>query len=187
MSRVGKKPIKIVSGVKVKIEPSALRIEGPKGKLSTPVPEGISFELKDGELVARRSDDSKQMAALHGLARSLAANAVKGVTEGFSRGLDIVGIGYKAEVKGGFLTLILGYSHPIEYPIPEGITIKFEKVAGKPLQNYVGTLTISGADRQQVGQVAANLRGLRQPDPYKGKGIRYVGEVIKLKVGKKAA
>ena len=187
MSRVGKKPVRIPSGVQVHIDEQVLRVEGAKGKLSTPIPAGITFALQNGELIAQRAADSKSARALHGLARALAANAVLGVSQGFERRLDLVGIGYKAEIRGATLALALGYSHPIEYPFPDGIVIKFEKVAGKALQNYIGTLTVSGADKQQVGQVAANIRALRPPDPYKGKGIRFSNEVIKLKVGKKAA
>ncbi|PYQ01216.1 MAG: 50S ribosomal protein L6 [Acidobacteria bacterium] len=168
MSRVGRKAIAIPKDVKVQIEGSALHVQGPKGKLSTPVPPGIS-----------RSNDERQQRAFHGLARALANNAVKGVTEGFSKELDIVGVGYKAQVEGKKLVLSLGFSHPVNYPIPEGIKIGVDAKANR--------VTVSGIDRQQVGQVAAEIRNLRRPDPYKQKGIRYVGEVLKKKAGKAGA
>jgi large subunit ribosomal protein L6 len=186
MSRVGKKPIKIPSGVKVAIKDGILEVEGKKMKLSSPIPAGIHFKLEGDELVASRDSDERPLPAYHGLARALAANNVHGVTEGFSRMLDIVGIGFKAEAKAKAVTFSLGYSHPIEFPIPEGIAIKVEKVP-RTIQNYVTTLTISGADKQLVGQVAADIRALRAPDAYKGKGIRYTNETVRLKVGKKGA
>lgn len=178
MSRVGRKPIPIPKEVKVSISPLGLEIHGPKGKLKTPVPPGISFSLEGGELKCARSNDERQQRAFHGLARALAQNAVKGVTEGFSKELDIVGVGYKAQLEGNKVVFALGYSHPVEFPIPEGIKIAVEKQT---------RLTISGIDRQQVGQVAAEIRSLRKPDPYKQKGIRYVGEVLKKKAGKAGA
>lgn len=178
MSRVGKKLIPIPTGVKVSIGEELIEVQGPKGKLTTSVPDGIRFEMADGNLAATRSSDSKEHKALHGLARSLVANAVKGVTEGFQKELDIVGIGYRAEVKGKSVLLNLGFSHPIEFPIPIGINIAVEKQT---------RLVISGIDKQKVGQTAATLRSLRKPDPYKNKGIRYVGEVLKKKVGKTGA
>lgn len=186
MSRVGKKPIKLPAGVKIRQENGTLYVEGPKAKLTTPLFPGITVETKDGFLVATRADDSKRMRALHGLMRALAANAVTGVTEGFRREMDLVGIGYKAEVRGSALNLSLGYSHPIEFPIPSGIAVKVEKLQ-RSIQNYITTLVLTGSDKAKLGQFAANLRGLRPPDPYKGKGLRYAGERIKLKVGKKAA
>lgn len=178
MSRVGKKLIPIPTGVKVSIGEELIEVQGPKGKLTTSVPNGIRFEMADGNLAATRSSDSKEHKALHGLARSLVANAVKGVTEGFQKELDIVGIGYRAEVKGKSVLLNLGFSHPIEFPIPLGINIAVDKQT---------RLVISGIDKQKVGQTAATLRSLRKPDPYKNKGIRYVGEVLKKKVGKTGA
>jgi large subunit ribosomal protein L6 len=178
MSRVGKKLIPIPTGVKVSISEELIEVQGPKGKLTTSVPNGIRFEMADGNLAATRSSDSKEHKALHGLARSLVANAVKGVTEGFQKELDIVGIGYRAEVKGKSVLLNLGFSHPIEFPIPLGINIAVDKQT---------RLVISGIDKQKVGQTAATLRSLRKPDPYKNKGIRYVGEVLKKKVGKTGA
>jgi large subunit ribosomal protein L6 len=176
MSRIGNKPIEIPSGVTVTTEGSMVVVKGPKGSLHVSVPRGIQFERQDGRLVARR--ESEECAALHGLARSLVANAIRGVAKGFERPLDIVGIGYRAEVKGRTVQFALGYSHPIEFPIPEGVSIAVEK------QTHI---VVSGADKQQVGQVAAKIRALRPPDPYKNKGIRYTGERLKKKVGKAVA
>jgi large subunit ribosomal protein L6 len=178
MSRVGNKFIPIPSGVQVSISEGQIEVQGPKGKLHTPVPAGIRFEKKDGNLVAVRATDSKEHRALHGLMRSLVANSVKGVTVGFQKELEIVGIGYRAEVRGKAVVFSLGFSHPIEVPIPSGISITVDKQT---------RLVISGIDKQRVGQVAANLRSLRKPDPYKNKGIRYAGEVLRKKVGKTGA
>jgi large subunit ribosomal protein L6 len=186
MSRIGKKPIKVPSGVKVAIGDGRLEIEGKKAKLESPIPPGIRFELNGDTLTAIRGSDEKPYPAYHGLARALAANCIRGVTDGFTKDLDLIGIGYKVEVKPKAITLVLGYSHPIEFPIPQGIAIKAEKQS-KNIQNYVATITISGSDRQMVGQVAADLRSLRKPDAYKGKGLRYASEVVRLKVGKKGA
>ena len=186
MSRVGKKPIKVPSGVKVVIGDGRLEIEGKKAKLSTPIPPGIRYELNGDTLTAIRDSDEKPYPAYHGLARALAANSIRGVTEGFSKDLDLVGIGYKVDAKAKSVTLALGYSHPIEFPIPPGISVKVEKQS-RTIQNYVSTITISGSDRQMVGQVAADIRSLRKPDAYKGKGLRYASEVVRLKVGKKGA
>lgn len=176
MSRIGKKPIDVPRGASVDMDGAVAVVKGPKGSLRVPLPEGIRFERKDGHLTLARQDD--EQAALHGLTRSLLANAVKGVTDGFERHLDIVGIGYRAESKGTSVTLTLGYSHPIEFPLPAGIEVAVEKMTH---------LVVKGADKQQVGEVAAKLRGLRPPDPYKNKGIRYTGERLKKKVGKAAA
>ncbi len=176
MSRIGNKVIPVPSGVKVQLKDGSVEVQGPKGKMSVVVPRGIQFEQKDGTLVAKRDSDDKR--ALHGLARALVANAVTGVTQGFKRDLDIVGVGYRAEVKGKNVVLALGYSHPIEFPIPEGIQITVEK------QTH---MTVTGADKNQVGQIAANLRRLRPPDPYKQKGIRITGERLKKKAGKAGA
>jgi len=176
MSRIGNKVISVPSGVKVQIKDGAVDVQGPKGKMSVSVPRGIRFEQKDGSLVAKRESDEQR--ALHGLARALVANAVTGVTQGFKKELDIVGVGYRAEVKGKNLVIALGFSHPIEFAIPEGIQIAVEK------QTH---LTVSGADKGQVGQVSANLRALRPPDPYKQKGIRITGERLKKKAGKAGA
>ena len=176
MSRIGNKVIQVPSGVKIEIKDGVVAVQGPKGKMTIPVPRGIHFEQKDGTLVAQRETDEQR--ALHGLARALVANAVSGVTTGFKKELDIVGVGYRAEVKGRNLVLALGFSHPVEFPIPEGIQIAVDK------QTH---LVVSGADKGQVGQVAANLRGLRPPDPYKQKGIRLTGERLKKKAGKAGA
>ena len=178
MSRIGKKPIAVPSGVKVNIQGNLVSVQGPKGKLDTSVPGGIKLEQKDGHLVATRENDSQS--ALHGLARALVFNAVEGVTNGWKKELEIVGIGYRVEMKGkGTVVFTLGYSHPIEFPLPSGID-----VAVDPKQTR---LTISGIDRQKVGQVAADMRALRPPDPYKNKGVRYAGERLKKKVGKTGA
>ena len=178
MSRIGKKPIAVPKGVTVKIDGNMVAVQGPKGKLDTPLPEGITVEQMDGTLVAIRENDSQ--AALHGLARALVNNAVEGVTKGWTRELEIVGIGYRAELKGKSMVVFsLGYSHPIEYPLPTGVD-----VAVDPKQTR---LTLTSIDRQQVGQVAAEMRSLRPPDPYKNKGVRYVGERLKKKVGKTGA
>ena len=179
MSRIGKKPITLPKGVTVKIDDGAVEVQGPKGKLRQLVPPGILF-AKDGEaLVARleRADDSS-LRKFHGLARSLVANAVTGVTDGFKRELDIVGVGYRAELKGKEVHFALGYSHPVVFPIPTGIDVAVDKNTH---------IVVTGADRQLVGQVAANMRRLRKPDPYKQKGVRYTGEVLKKKVGKTGA
>jgi len=176
MSRVGNKPIPLPSGVKVRIEPGAVSVEGPKGKLRAEVPAAIRFQQKDSTVVAVRERDED--AALHGLARSLVQNAVTGVTQGFNKELEIVGIGYRANVTGKIATFVLGYSHPIDVIIPPGIEIKVDKQT---------RVRVSGADKGLVGQIAANIRSLRPPDPYKQKGIRYVGEVLKKKVGKTGA
>ncbi len=176
MSRIGNKLIPVPSGVKVQIKDGVVDVQGPKGKMTVPLPRGIQFEQKDGTLVAKR--ESEEQRALHGLARALVANAVTGVTQGFKKDLDIVGVGYRAEVRGKNVVLALGYSHPIEFPIPEGIQIAIEK------QTH---MTVSGADKNKVGQVAANLRRLRPPDPYKQKGVRITGERLKKKAGKAGA
>lgn len=173
MSRIGRKPIPIPSGVQVRLGAGQVEVQGPRGRLVVPVPAGIRFEQHDGTLVALRQDEGDK--ARHGLARALVANAVLGVTQGFRKELEIVGVGYRAELKGRTLILYLGYSHPIEFPIPEGIDIAVER------QTH---LVVSGADKALVGQVAANLRRLRPPDPYKQKGVQIVGEVLKKKPGK---
>jgi large subunit ribosomal protein L6 len=178
MSRIGRKPIPLPKGVTVKIEGSTVAVQGPKGKLDTQLPAGIRVEQQEGTLVAVRENDSQ--AAVHGLARALVNNAVEGVTKGWTKELEIVGIGYRAELKGkGTVVFSLGYSHPIEYPLPTGI-----EVAVDPKQTK---LSVSGIDRQKVGQVSAEMRSLRPPDPYKNKGVRYAGERLKKKVGKTGA
>jgi large subunit ribosomal protein L6 len=183
MSRIGKKPISIPKGVTVTIKDRELEVKGTKGVLKTPIPEGISFKQQDETLVAERS--SAEQAALHGLARALANNAIKGVTEGFSQQMDIVGVGYKADVQGKKIVFSLGYSHPIEFPLPEGIDAKAERLTTKgSIQQYQTTLTVSGIDKQKLGQVCAEMHKLRKPDAYKGKGVRYADVPIKLKPGK---
>jgi large subunit ribosomal protein L6 len=177
MSRIGKKPITIPKGVSVKVVDGAVEVQGPKGKLRQAHPAGINFELADGHLVAKRGEDA-ELGKFHGLARSLVANAVVGVTEGFKRELDIVGVGYRAELKGKQVIFALGYSHAVVFDIPQGIDVAIEK------QTHI---TVTGVDRQLVGQVAANIRRLRKPDPYKQKGVRYTGEVLKKKAGKTGA
>jgi large subunit ribosomal protein L6 len=178
MSRIGKKPIPIPSGVKVNVSPGAVEVQGPKGKLRQPLPPGILFAVEEATLVAKTERDDHELAKFHGLARSLVANAVAGVTEGFKKELDIVGVGYRAELKGKQINFALGYSHPVVFDIPAGIDVAIEK------QTHV---TVTGIDRQLVGQVAADIRRLRKPDPYKQKGVRYTGEVLKKKAGKTGA
>jgi len=191
MPRIGRRPIELPKGVTVKIADAAVEVQGPKGRLTTPLPPGVRCEQQDGRLWVRpaqataKSNVSELVQALTGperalwgLVRALLANAVKGVTEGFTRELEIVGVGYRAEVKGRSAVFNLGYSKPIEFPIPEGIQISVDKQT---------RVTVTGADKQQVGQVAAEIRALRPPDPYKQKGIRYAGEVLRKKAGKAAA
>lgn len=179
MSRVGKKPIPLPKGVKISIG-DTLVVEGPKGKQSVPVPAGIEVRQKDGVLEIHRQSDSQ--AALHGLTRALAANAVTGVSTGFTRELAIFGIGYRCEVKGRIATFTLGYSHPIEFYLPDGVEMRVDKPVGN-----LTPLILSGADKQLLGQVAAQMRALRPPDPYKNKGVRYQGELLRKKVGKTGA
>lgn len=176
MSRVGKKPIPLPKDVRITIGDKFVNVEGPKGKQIVPVPRGISLRQQDGSLELAR--DGEEKAALHGLTRALAANAVQGVSIGFTRELDIVGIGYRCDLKGRIASFTLGYSHPIEFYLPDGIDMKVDK------QTH---LVLTGADRQLLGQVAANMRALRPPDPYKNKGVRYMGEPLRKKVGKTGA
>lgn len=178
MSRIGKKPIAIPKGVTVKVLDGAVDVQGPKGRLTQPHPSSITFQLADGLLVAQPVSDDPALGKYHGLARTLIANAVTGATEGFKRELDIVGVGYRGEVRGTQVVFALGYSHPVVFDIPSGIDIAIDK------QTHV---TVSGVNRQLVGQVAANIRRLRKPDPYKQKGVRYTGEVLKKKAGKTGA
>jgi large subunit ribosomal protein L6 len=178
MSRIGKKPISLPKGVTAKVQDGAVEVKGPKGTLRQAFPPGINFELADGHLVAKTKSDDPQLGKYHGLARSLVANAVAGVTDGFKRELDIVGVGYRAELKGKQVIFALGYSHAVVFDIPAGIDIAIDK------QTHI---TVTGVDRQLVGQVAANIRRLRKPDPYKQKGVRYTGEVLKKKAGKTGA
>ena len=178
MSRIGKKPIQIPAGVQVKVSPDAVEVKGPKGTLRQPFPSQIGFAVEGQELIAKPTRDDKELSKFHGLARSLVANAVTGVTQGFKKELDIVGVGYRAKVKGRQVQFALGYSHPIIFDIPQGIEIAIEK------QTHV---TVTGIDRQLVGQVAANIRSMRKPDPYQQKGVRYTGEQLKKKAGKTGA
>jgi large subunit ribosomal protein L6 len=175
MSRIGKKPIPLPDKVKVDIQSGSIVVTGPKGSVTNPLPPGIRFEKKEKELIALRLDDSGPQKAFHGLARALVANAVKGVTEGFTRELDIVGVGFRAEMKKNSVVFTLGFSHPVEYPLPPGITATIDK------QTH---LVLTGVDRQLIGQTAANMRALKKPDPYKQKGIRYTNERLKKKAGK---
>jgi large subunit ribosomal protein L6 len=178
MSRIGKKPIALPQGVKYTVQTNTVVVEGPKGKVSALIPQGITLNEKDGVLHVERENDSQ--APLHGLARALVFNAVEGVTNGWKKELDVVGIGYRVEMKGkSTVVFTLGYSHPIEFPLPAGIDVAID-----PKQTHV---TVSGIDRQKVGQVAADMRSLRKPDPYKNKGVRYSDEKLKKKVGKTGA
>ena len=183
MSRIGKKAITVPKDVTVTIGDGELEVKGPKGTLRTPIPEGVTFRLEGDQLKAERASD--ELRAAHGLARALANNAVVGVTEGFTKQMDVVGVGYKADVQGKRIVFSLGYSHPIEFPLPEGIEVKSERVAAKSsIQQYQLTLTLTGIDKQKLGQVAAEMHSLRKPDPYKGKGVRYADVQLKLKPGK---
>jgi large subunit ribosomal protein L6 len=177
MSRVGKKPIPIPQGVKIQLDGMTVRAEGPKGKLSQVVPAGLTPRVADGTLVIERNDEDRRVRALHGLARALVANMVTGVTTGFERRLEIVGIGYRAQMQGKSIQLALGYSHPVLFPLPDGVTAEIDRQTA---------ITLRGPDKAVLGQTAAKLRALRKPDPYKGKGIRYAGEAVRRKVGKKA-
>jgi large subunit ribosomal protein L6 len=178
MSRIGRKPIAIVTGVKIEKKDERITVRGPKGELSVVVPATIHFEIKDDQIVLTRSDDTKPQKSLHGTWRAHLNNMVKGVSDGFQKKLEIVGVGYKAEMKGSKVQLVLGYSHPILFGPPKGITVQV------PIPTNI---LISGIDRQLVGQVAAKLRSFRPPEPYKGKGVKYEGEYIRRKAGKAAA
>jgi large subunit ribosomal protein L6 len=177
MSRIGKKPIPVPKGVQVTLKDGLVEVKGPKGQLSQVLPPGVTMVLEDGQIVTSISE-AREMRKFHGLGRTLVANAVQGVSEGFKRELDIVGVGYRAEVKGRDVHFALGYSHPVVFPLPQGIDVAIEKLTH---------LTVTGIDKQLVGQVAANMRSLRKPDPYKQKGVRYTGEVLKKKAGKAGA
>ena len=178
MSRIGKKPIPIPKGVTVSVAPDAVEIQGPKGTITQKLPPGIAMEIVDGQVHAKLARPEPEFVKFHGLARTLVANGVQGVSEGFKRELDIVGIGYRAELRDKQVVFALGYSHPVVFDVPPGIEIAIDK------QTHV---VVSGVDRQKVGQVAADIRGLRKPDPYKQKGVRYTGEVLKKRVGKTGA
>jgi large subunit ribosomal protein L6 len=178
MSRIGKKPIPVPKGVEVKKDGNAVTVKGPKGSLTTPLVPGIGVSIENNVVTFTRGDEENKSRATHGLMRALVANNVLGVTQGFKKELDIVGVGYRAEVKGKEVVFQLGYSHPVRFPVPKGIDIA---VDGKS-----GHITVTGIDKQQVGQTAAEIRSLREPDPYKGKGIKYSDEVIRRKAGKAA-
>jgi large subunit ribosomal protein L6 len=177
MSRIGRKPVSIPQGVKLNLDGAVVRAEGPKGKLSQPIPAGLSAKIENNQLVISRSGEDRKVRALHGLARALMFNMVTGVKDGFERKLEIVGIGYRAQLQGRVITLALGYSHPVLFPLPEGVTAEIDRQV---------SITLRGADKAVLGQTAAKLRALREPDPYNGKGIRYANEVVRKKVGKKA-
>ncbi|HLC18525.1 MAG TPA: 50S ribosomal protein L6 [Thermodesulfobacteriota bacterium] len=177
MSRIGKLPIEIPSGVKASVEATTVHVKGPKGALSLEVRPGIIVEVKGSAIEVKRVDDERLSRGLHGLTRTLIANMVTGVHQGFEKKLEIVGVGYRAEVKGDTINLLLGYSHPIQYKLPEGISAAVEKQTA---------VTIKGSDKQLVGQVAADIRAMRKPEPYKGKGVKYAGEIIRRKAGKAA-
>jgi large subunit ribosomal protein L6 len=175
MSRIGRKPVTLPSGVTVTVGDTELKVKGPKGEVSRKIVQGITFSEEDNIVTVQRNSDNPKIRAYHGLMRALLANMVTGVSKGFTKGLEIQGVGYKAEIKGKTLVMNLGFSHPIEYPFPEGITISVEKNT---------KIMVSGVDKETVGQVAAELRGKRPPDSYKGKGVRYAGEHVRLKAGK---
>jgi large subunit ribosomal protein L6 len=178
MSRIGRKPIAVPKGVEVRQDGDAVLVKGPKGSLRTPIVSGIGVQIENNVVQFTRGNDEGKSRSLHGLMRALVANNVRGVSEGFKRELDIIGVGYRAEVKGREVVFQLGYSHPVRFAIPEGIDVAIDAKT-----NHV---TVSGIDKQKVGQVAAEIRGLREPDPYKGKGIKYSDEVIRRKAGKAA-
>ena len=178
MSRIGKKPIAVPKGVTVKADASGVEVKGPKGAMKQALPPGITAAVEDGHIVTKKTSDDQELGKFHGLARSLVNNAVLGVTEGWKKELDIVGVGYRAEMKGQQIHLALGYSHPVIFDIPKGIDVAIDK------QTHI---VVTGVDRQLVGQVAANLRRLREPDPYQQKGVRYTGEQLKKKAGKTGA
>ena len=178
MSRIGKKPVAIPKGVTIKVDGNTVDVKGPKGQMRQPLPPGVTAAVQDGQLVTTKAEEKRELDKFHGLARSLVNNAVLGVTEGWKKELDIVGVGYRAEMKGQQIHLALGYSHPVVYDVPKGIEVAIDK------QTHI---TVTGVDRQLVGQVAANLRRLRKPDPYQQKGVRYTGEKLKKKAGKTGA
>ena len=175
MSRIGKQAIAVPASVKVAFERNLIKVAGPQGALEMPMRTEVSVEFKDSQITVTRADESRLARSLHGLTRSLIANMVKGVTEGFQKRLDIVGVGYKADVQGNVLNLALGYSHPVKYELPKGISATVDKQTG---------VIVKGADKQLVGQVAADIRAFRKPEPYRGKGIKYSDEVIRRKAGK---
>lgn len=175
MSRIGKNPVTVPKEAKVEINERIISVEGPKGKLTRQIPAGFSLELKDGEVIVTRPADDKTEKALHGLTRVLIANMIIGVIEGYSKALEIIGVGFRAEVKGDKLTMQLGFSHPVNFPIPKDIKIE------TPKQTQI---VVSGIDKEKVGEIASEIRRIFPPEPYKGKGIRYAGEFVKKKIGK---
>ena len=178
MSRIGKEPVPVPTGVDVTLADGAVTVKGPRGELSHTVPDGVTVEVADGEIVVTRASDHRDHRALHGLTRSLIANMVTGVTDGYSKSLEIVGVGYRAQARGSdALVIQAGFSHPVEVQAPEGVTFEVPTPT---------RITVSGADKQVVGQVAADIRAIRKPEPYKGKGIRYAGEQVRRKAGKAA-
>lgn len=177
MSRIGKMPVKITQGVKVEIKDGLIKVEGPKGKLNRTLPAGISAKVENGSIVINRDDKVPNASALHGLTRTLIHNMVHGAAVGFSKELDIVGVGYRASTKGQVLSMTLGYSHPIDYTLPAGVTAKVDNNTH---------ITVTGFDKELVGQVAAKIRGFKEPEPYQGKGVRYSNEKIIRKEGKAA-
>jgi large subunit ribosomal protein L6 len=179
MSRIGKKPIPVPTGVDVKIDGNLVRVKGPKGAMEVNLIKGISARIADGDFTLERADEEQKTRAFHGLFRALMANAITGVSDGWSKSLDIIGIGYRAEKQGDAVVFNLGYSHPINFKIPQGIDIEVDPKANR--------VTVHGIDRQQVGQIAAEIRGLRPPEPYKGKGVRYTDERVRTKAGKQGA
>lgn len=178
MSRIGRQPVGVPAGVTVNVEATSVTVKGPKGTLSLAVPASCRVALEADRIIVTRTSEMKPVRAAHGTTRAHLANMVKGVSAGFTRDLEIVGVGYKAEAKGNVLTLTIGYSHPIDFPVPEGITVE----TPEPTK-----IRVSGIDRQRVGQVASEIRALREPEPYKGKGIKYSDETIVRKAGKSAA
>jgi large subunit ribosomal protein L6 len=175
VSRIGKLPITIPTGVKVAVDADGVRLEGPKGKLQTSIPSGVKINVEGNVVRVERENEERKVRALHGLTRKLIANMAQGVSQGFTRVLDINGVGYRAEVKGQEIHMTLGYSHPVVFPLPQGVAASVERQI---------VITLSGADRQLLGEVAAKIRALRPPEPYKGKGIKYREEVIRRKAGK---
>jgi len=179
MSRIGRKPITIPNGVDIRVDGNVVHVKGPKGVLEVTMMNGITAAVADGDITLSRTDEERQTRAFHGLSRALLANAVTGVSEGWSKSLEIIGIGYRAERQGNAVVFSLGYSHPINFEIPDGIDIEVDSKANR--------VTVTGRDRQQVGQVAAEIRRLRPPEPYKGKGVRYLQERVRTKAGKQGA
>lgn len=177
MSRIGKNPIDVPAGVEVSVGASEIQVKGPKGSLTTPVCETVEYKIEDGKVFVTRTNDTREARGQHGLRRTLLANCVEGVTKGYSKGLEVIGVGYKVSVQGKKIVLAVGYSHPVEFDLPAGIDAKAEGIK----------LTIEGIDKQLVGEVAAQIRRVRPPEPYKGKGIKYAEEIIRRKAGKSGA